>query len=371
MIVHELSLEGFRNYETFHARFSPSLNVIQGENAQGKTNLLEAISALSGMRSQRARSDAELLGFSRQDAHIWGRMESRERDFRVSIRLHRTARRSVLINDVKQKKISALSDVLRCVLFCPEDLSLVREGALVRRRFLDQSISQLRPKYQDALARYQRLLEHKTQILKASRDKPSLLEVLDEFNDGLCRTGALIIHYRAHFIRKLGAMAEEILQDFSGGREELQLQYQTVSTIEDPFAKPILLYEWLQAHMAQHSKAELASHSCLSGPHKDDLLSFLNGKNARQFASQGQCRSLALSFKLAERELHREDTGAFPVLLLDDVLSELDARRKSFVLERIQGGQVFISSCEQHPDLKHEAALFTIEDGALADKTLF
>lgn len=367
MRVDAIQLEGFRNYESLYAEFSPGVNVFWGENAQGKTNLLEALECLSGMKSHRTRSEKELISFCRNEGKLSARLESRDREFLVEAQLSRTGRRKLFLNHVKLKSSGELAGVLRTVLFCPEDLSLIRAGAAERRRFLDQSISQLRPKYAEALSEYQRLLDHKTRILRDWEENPSLLDVLEEFSDGMARTGAVLIHYRAHFIQKLARAAREIQTDFSGGREELTLTYQTVKTVEDPLLPPAQLYPLLREHQKSHERAELASRSCLSGPHKDDLLTQINGQNARQFASQGQTRTAALSFKLAERELHKEDTGQWPVLLLDDVLSELDARRQDFVLQRITGGQVFITSCELPPAEAHSAKVFHIQNGAFAD----
>lgn len=365
MRLNRIALHGFRNYEDFSAEFSPEMNVICGENAQGKTNLVEAIAYLSGAKSHRARSDQELIGFSRREASIQAEVESRGREFLIHVSLRKQARRTIEVNHVKLKKASELSGVLNTVLFCPEDLSLVKDGAAVRRRFLDDAISQLRPKYADALARYQKLLDHKTRILRDAAEKPSLLSVLPEFDEGLARTGALLIHYRAHFIRRLNSHAMTIAADFSGGRDSLALRYETVRTIEDPFAPPLLLYEQIREHQEQHKRAEFASRSCLSGPHKDDLVAELDGISARQFASQGQSRTIALSLKLAERELFAEDTGSFPVLLLDDVLSELDAKRQDFVLERIRGGQVFLTGCSIPHFERENHRVLAIEQGRL------
>ncbi len=365
MRLNRIALHGFRNYEDFSAEFSPEMNVICGENAQGKTNLVEAIAYLSGAKSHRARSDQELIGFSRREASIQAEVESRGREFLIHVSLRKQARRTIEVNHVKLKKASELSGVLNTVLFCPEDLSLVKDGAAVRRRFLDDAISQLRPKYADALARYQKLLDHKTRILRDAAEKPSLLSVLPEFDEGLARTGALLIHYRAHFIRRLNSHAMTIAADFSGGRDSLALLYETVRTIEDPFAPPLLLYEQIREHQEQHKRAEFASRSCLSGPHKDDLVAELDGISARQFASQGQSRTIALSLKLAERELFAEDTGSFPVLLLDDVLSELDAKRQDFVLERIRGGQVFLTGCSIPHFERENHRVLAIEQGRL------
>ncbi len=365
MRVDSIRLDGFRNYEDFETDFSPHVNLIVGENAQGKTNLLEAVATLSGVRSHRAASERELIGFCRQEARIRAEIESRGRAFELDISLRRGGRRRILVNQVKKSSLSELSEYLRCVLFCPEDLQLVRSGAGERRRFLDTVIAQLRPKYAAALRMYKRALEHKTRILKDGAAQPGLYEVLDEFNIALARSGALLIHYRAHFIRKMQALAGEIQRDFSGGRDALRLEYQTVSSICNPEDAPAELYPQLLAHQARLRAAEQQSRQCLSGPHRDELLCYLNETPARQFASQGQTRTIALSLKLAERSLHREDSGQWPVLLLDDVLSELDARRQDFVLERIQGGQLLLSGCEVPGGVGTGAKLLRIENGRL------
>lgn len=369
MIVSKLELTGFRNYERLCVDFSPEMNLIRGENAQGKTNLVEAIAYLSTAKSHRARADRELIGFDQSEARILAEVQSRGREFQMDLTLRRSGRRSVSINHIKRKTLADLSGVLHTVLFCPEDLALVKEGAAVRRRFLDRAICQLRPKYAEALARYQRLLEHKTRILRDSAEKPSLLSVLEEFDEGLARCGALLVHYRAHFIRRLFSLADDICRDFSGARENLRLHYDTVSSIDDPFASPADLYTKLRAHQASHRQAELAARLCLSGPHKDDLVAFLNDQPARQFASQGQTRSLALSLKLAERALFFEDVGQWPVLLLDDVLSELDAKRQAFVLERIRGGQVFLTGCEVPSVQRTDYRCLTIAGGQVLEET--
>ena len=188
---------------------------------------------------------------------------------------------------------------------------------------------------------------HKTRILRDRHEKPSLLDALDDFSQRMAGAGALLIHYRAHFIRKLTTFSSAVHQEFSGGREKMELSYETVKTVLDPLAPPGEIYLQLMEHQLTHRKAELEAGVCLSGPHKDDLLVTIDGQPARQFASQGQTRTAALSLKLGERELHYEDTGQWPVLLLDDVLSELDHRRQDFVLRHIGGGQVFITCCEE------------------------
>lgn len=367
MKLRRIALDGFRNYTDFTADFSPGVNVIWGENAQGKTNLLEAIGFLSGARSHRARGDKELISFRRDRGTITAEVTSRGRDFLLEVQLFRGARRRLFVNHVKCKTAAELGGIVQTVLFCPEDLALIKAGAAERRSFLDHAICQLRPRYAEALAQYNKLLDHKTRILRDWEKHPSLLDVLEDFNEAMARAGALVIHYRAHFVRKLAEKAAQIQTEFSGGRETLALHYATVSTVRDPLGPTVELYEDLRRHQDSHAKAERDARSCLSGPHKDDLVARINGQPARQYASQGQTRTAALSLKLAERELFRDDTGQWPILLLDDVLSELDARRQDFVLRRITGGQVILTGCEAPDGTFPEGRTLHIMQGKLVN----
>ena len=367
MKLRRIALDGFRNYTDFTADFSPGVNVIWGENAQGKTNLLEAIGFLSGARSHRARGDKELISFHRDRGTITAEVTSRGRDFLLEVQLFRGARRRLFVNHVKCKTAAELGGIVQTVLFCPEDLALIKAGAAERRSFLDHAICQLRPRYAEALAQYNKLLDHKTRILRDWEKHPSLLDVLEDFNEAMARAGALVIHYRAHFVRKLAEKAAQIQTEFSGGREKLALHYTTVSTVRDPLGPTVELYEDLRRHQDSHAKAERDARSCLSGPHKDDLVARINGQPARQYASQGQTRTAALSLKLAERELFRDDTGQWPILLLDDVLSELDARRQDFVLRRITGGQVILTGCEAPDGSFPEGRTLHIMQGKLVN----
>ena len=346
MRINELSLSGFRNYRRQSLTFDPDCNVIYGENAQGKTNLLEAVVYLSCGKSPRTHADRELIGFDAPGAVLEGRILSRDRDFVTRIELNRSKKRKMTVNGVAAKNGGDLSQVLHTVFFSPEDLFLIREGAAARRRFMDMSLCQLRPRYAEALAEYGRLYEHKTRILRDSDEYPRLLDTLPDFDRRLCQVGAVLISYRARYVQALAVHARRAHWECSGEREELALSYQTVKTVEDPLGPAADIAAALAEHQAQHHQAELASRLCLSGPHKDDIAVTVNGLEARHFCSQGQVRTAALSLKLADREIHKNAIGEYPVMLLDDVLSELDPRRQEYVLNRIAGGQVFITCCE-------------------------
>ena len=345
MIVRRIALNGWRNYDFETADFDAGTNVICGANAQGKTNLLEAVYLLSTGRSFRSRFDRELIGFDCDSCEVLSEVYSHEREQTVQLRLQNGRPKRITVNGVK-KTAGELGETVNTVLFCPDDLNLIKEGAAVRRRLMDNAISQIRPKYAALLADFNKLYENKTRILKDWRDKPALLDTLDDFSDAMARVSAQMIRYRAAYARRLGEAAAPIHRDFSDGGEELSVSYKTVSTVSDPFASARDIYYEICEHQERHRQAELDSAQCLTGAHKDDLEITINGRAARAFASQGQTRTAALSLKLAERELLLAETGEYPILLLDDVLSELDARRQEFVLNRIGGGQTLITCCE-------------------------
>lgn len=345
MRINRIALNGFRNYEFESANFESGTNVISGQNAQGKTNLLESVYMLSCGRSFRTRFDRELVGFEYSSADILADVFSHEREQTVNIRLRPGQPKKILVNGVK-KAAGELSGVVNVVLFCPDDLNLIKEGAAERRRLMDNAISQIRPRYAELLSDFNRLYEHKLRILKDWHEKPSLLDTLDEFSDGMCRATAQLIRYRASFVARLNEAAPPIHREFSGEGETLDIKYSTVSTVRDVFASAKEIYYDVCEHQERHRQAELDSAQCLTGAHKDDLDISINGRSARSFASQGQTRTAALSIKLAEREIFLAETGEYPILLLDDVLSELDVKRQEFVLNRIGGGQTLITCCE-------------------------
>lgn len=347
MRINSVYLENFRNYAEQKVVFDPVCNVICGENAQGKTNLLESIICLSTGKSHRTRSDRELIRFEQPGFRLEGAVETRERKFVSRIEYGFSKKKKVTINQVPARTLSDLSQALNTVFFCPEDLLMIREGAAARRRFMDASLCQLRPKYAAALAEYQRLHEHKTRILREGDERPDLIATLPDFNLRMAETGAVLIHYRCRFLKRLAQYAAQAHSECSGGKEKLTLRYKTVSTVADPFAEHRLLVMQLLAHQQEHHYAELLSRQCLSGPHKDDMEVLLDGISAKSFASQGQTRTAALAMKLAAREIHKEIIGEYPILLLDDVLSELDPRRQEYVLNRLGSGQVFITCCEE------------------------
>ena len=348
MRIIDLSLNGFRNYESFQCSFDPGVNLIVGQNAQGKTNLLEAICYLSRGAAFRTRKEAELIRFGSEFAELCAGVESygREQSLRAVMFAGRRPRQ-LFLSGVKKSSREELNGVLNTVLFCPEDLLVLKKGAAERRKLLDDALCQLRPRYAAALEEYRRLLAQKSAALRERIERPGMLELIPDYNERMARTGAILISTRARYLRSLEERAALHHEAFSGGGERLSLRYQTVSTVQEPTAAPAAVYGWLREHQQSHYRAELESMQCLSGPHRDDFEAAIDGLPMRAFASQGQTRTAAISLKLAERDLFEADTGELPVLLLDDVLSELDPGRQDFVLNRIPAGQVFITCCEQ------------------------
>ena len=343
----DLKLRNFRNYEQLELDFEPGVNLILGNNAQGKTNLLEAISYAGSGKSFRAQKTSEMVRFGADFADIEAKVFAQNREQELRYVLFNGSRpRQIYRNGAKKKSAAELAGVLPTVLFCPEDLMVLKTGAAARRRLGDHALCELRPNYDAALTEYNRILDQKNHILKDQFDYPHLLEVLPDYNTRLCQVGALLISYRARFYDSLGKAAAKYHDSFSGGAEEFRLQYKTVSTVKDPFASVAQLTSDLMDHQASHYRAELESGQCLTGPHKDDFTVTLSGIDLKSYGSQGQTRTAAISLKLAQRELMAREWGEEPVLLLDDVLSELDQGRQDFILNQIVSGQVFITCCE-------------------------
>lgn len=365
MTINRLTLNHFRNYAQLDVTPAPGVNLICGENAQGKTNFLEAIFFLSCVKSFHAKKERELIQFGEVRAQIEADVTTRERTLALRLELYENAKRKIFENQILQKRLLDYVGTVQTVVFSPDDLLMIKEGPSNRRRFLNIAISQLKPNYIQTLAEYNRIIEHKNKILK-NDDTPAKTDLLAVFNEKLARAGAVLIRYRSDFINNLSNYAKTIHHEMSGRDEILTLRYATDRYIENPNGETESLYKSLLSHLEDRTAAEMEAHACLIGPHKDDLEILVDGMPAKFFASQGQIRTAVLSLKMAERAVFEQMTGELPILLLDDVLSELDKNRQAYLLHKISHGQVFISSCSNHIFEKSEdVCTFVIKNGAV------
>ncbi len=365
MQIKNLKLLNFRNYKFADTDLSPGVNLILGENAQGKTNFLESIFFLSCVKSFHAKNERELILFGKNEARIGADVITRERDLSLRIDLSTNAKRKIYENGILQKKLLDYVGTVQTVLFSPDDLYLIKEGPAIRRRFLNIAISQLKPNYIQTLAEYNRIIEHKNKILK-DEAMSGRKELLDVFNEKLAVAGAMLIKYRNDFINELLYFAKNIHNEMSGGREILSIRYITDRYIEDINESTEKISEALLRHLNDRKSAELEAQSCLVGAHKDDMEILIDEKPAKFFASQGQIRTAVLSIKMAERDVFQKIGGELPILLLDDVLSELDENRQAYLLNKISHGQVIISSCHNHMFSKaSDIGAFEVKSGEI------
>ncbi|MCQ2405616.1 MAG: DNA replication/repair protein RecF [Oscillospiraceae bacterium] len=365
MTVNKIRLRGYRNYEDETAEFSPKINVICGKNAQGKTNLLEAVYLLGCGKSFRASSDKELIRFGELSAEINAEFSSEKSCGKIDMLLRPGLAKQIKKNGAKIG-ITELPEYVRTVLFCPDDLSIIKSGPGERRILMDRAICQLRPGYAGLISDYRKILDNKSSILKNYREDKKMLSYMDTLSDAMCVLSARIARYRASFVRRLGENAVNIHSEFSGVSEKLSLSYKTISTVTNPEGAETVTYEEIKRRMKELYEKELMLGQSLVGIHKDDILISVNGLDARSYASQGQMRTAALSIKLSEREIHFADTGEYPVLLLDDVLSELDKTRRDFILNHIGDGQTIISCCEEDMFSQTGGKIITVSEGKIS-----
>lgn len=363
MRIEKLTLENFRNYKSASVTFNEGQNLIFGENAQGKTNLLEAIFYLSCLKNFHSSRDFDAVLLGEREARIRGEFFAYGREFEIDLRLRNGSRR-LLVNEIEEKRPSNHIGLIKTVVFSPDDLKIIKEGPALRRRFLNIAISQMRPSYIKALAEHNKIIENKKQILKMEDGREKYMDFLDVLDEKLSEVYAYIVKERGAFLGKSAEIIARVGRDISGGREEFSLEYSHASSIEetDCADNRKRLFE----HLKKRREAELSSRSCLIGAHRDDFSVFINGRNARDFASQGQVRSVVLALKVAEHEILEADSGEKPILLLDDVLSELDAHRRAFLINDANRGQTVITGCDasMFKELLH-GKIFTVAKGEI------
>lgn len=373
MILRHLSLQQFRNYGSLRQEFSPALNVLIGSNAQGKTNLLEAIYLLATSKSMRGSKDVELICWDRPAAVVTGEvLRDKANDLDLEVALSRTEKKSLVVNTQRVTRAMDFVGQLKAVSFSASDLDVVRGEPSRRRRFLDLEISQLSPSYCHALGCYRKVVEQRNRLLKQMRDRsmrPIVEETLGVWTDQLISYGSKMMERRRQFITQLEEFARPIHAVMTDQRERLTVAYHpTFPCPEEPEA----IQEALRTALSEMREEEYRRQVCLVGPHRDDISLLVNGRDVRTFGSQGQQRTVALSMKLAEVELMRDLTGESPVCLLDDVFSELDARRRAHIFDVTLGTcQTFISTTDLEllpEDVRTQAYVFVVEDGAIREQ---
>ena len=340
MQINDLYLKDWRNGEENKLSFSPKTTLICGENAAGKTNLLEGICFFAAGKSFRGCKDKELIRFGCEVASADITYISNGVANKMGVRLKKNAKKTFLKNNAPISKMSEFLGAFRCVIFTPDHLDLVKGAPEGRRRFIDMAICQSFPRHVAALNEYNRLLIQKNAHLKGNAVFDELLDVYDE---RMASLAANITVNRKKYIKVLEESGKGFLYDMSAGREEMSLTYITQS--EGETANEIK--ESYNTLFKEKRKTETEKRMTLCGPQKDDIAIYVNRKSAKSFGSQGQQRSVVLALKLAEGEISRSLTGEYPVFLLDDVLSELDESRREYILKRIEGRQVIITGCDE------------------------
>ncbi len=333
MYVKELRLDGFRNYEKEHFTFSRGTNIIYGNNAQGKTNALEAVYLFSVGKSFRTQQDRELICFERDFTRISVLFEDQVRENEIEFVVRRDKKKQIKINGVPISKMGELIGRFTVVLFSPDELNLTKGSPNARRRFLDIAVSQMRPKYYHILRRYNKILDQRNNLIKKLRYKKdeSLAETMTVWNEKLVDYGMSVIEYRRQFTEKLRDFSKKIHFEISG--EEFDICYKPAFETRAQFLKKL----------NDSLDKELEQGFTLYGPHRDDLDIHTNGRDIKTYGSQGQHRSAVLALKLAQADLIFEETGEYPVLLLDDIMSELDAKRRAYLAGKIRDKQVIIT----------------------------
>lgn len=332
MIIKSLELSNFRNYGFLDLTFDKGTNILYGDNAQGKTNILEAIYLCATTKSHRGTKDRDIVNFNEEEAHIRAYLEKKEEEIRIDMHLRKNKSKGVAIDGTRIKKAAELLGIMNVVFFSPEDLSIIKNGPAERRRFMDMELCQLDASYLYSLNQYNRIVNQRNRLLKDMWGNSSMRDMLSVWDEQLANFGEKIIERRVLFAGQLNEIIAGIHHRLSGGREQLQIVY-------EPDVAPGRLAERLAACQERDIRLKMTS----AGPHRDDFAFLADGIDIRKFGSQGQQRTAALSLKLSEIELVKKVTNDTPVLLLDDVLSELDSSRQNYLLNSIGEIQTIIT----------------------------
>lgn len=355
MIINSVELSNFRNYESLNLKFEPGVNILYGDNAQGKTNILESLYMSGTTKSHRGAKDKETIRFGESEAHIRTMVKKKDMDYRIDMHIKEHKSKGIAINQVPIKKASELFGVCNFVFFSPEDLNIIKDGPSERRRFIDLELCQLDKIYLHNLAKYNKILAQRNKLLKDLYYKPELKETLDIWDKQLITYGSAIIKRRRKFVEDLNDIIFQIHKRLSGNKEELTLIY-------EPDVSDLYYGEKLSANREKDERFGSTS----VGPHRDDIAFHVGKIDIRKFGSQGQQRTVALSLKLAEIEIVKQIIQDEPILLLDDVLSELDSNRQNQLLNNLSTTQTIITCTGLDEFIKNRLTInkvFHVENG--------
>lgn len=361
MIIKSLELADFRNYDSLHIDFSKGTNILYGDNAQGKTNILEAIYLSATTKSHKGSKDKDIVNFNKDESHIRTYLEKDGIDVRVDMHLRKNKTKGIAIDGQKIKKAAELLGLLNVVFFSPEDLSIIKNGPAERRRFVDMELCQLDQFYLYNLNNYNKIVNQRNKLLKDMYFNPSLRETLNIWDSQLISFGSKIMERRKLFVEQLNDIIYDIHKKLSGDKEELKIKYEPDVTIED-YDKSLVMYQDRDVKLKQTTV----------GPHRDDFSFMVEDIDIRKFGSQGQQRTAALSLKLSEIELVKKIANENPVLLLDDVLSELDSHRQNYLLSTIGEIQTIITctGLDEFVNNRFEIdKVFQIENGKIVNSS--
>ena len=372
MNVNHLQLKQFRNYKELSLDFNSKINILYGNNAQGKTNILEALYLLALAKSHRNTKDKELVQWGQSFSVISGSFEIKSRKIKLEIQLTDKGKKAK-INNLEKRKLSEYIGTFNVIMFGPEDLYLIKGSPQYRRRFLDLEIGQISPSYLYNLSQYQKIIQQRNNLLKDfSIEKKNKLELLEIWDSQLILYGAKIISKRINFLKKLEKWANNIHSSITDNTENLSVQYKPSIKLELKSLNEIKISEFFEECLKKHRQQEIYRGTTLIGPQRDDLEFYLNDINVQSFGSQGQQRTTALSLKLAEIELIKEEIGEYPILLLDDVFSELDQKRKNHLIKTIENKVQTIITTTSAEDVDKkilsQSSLFYVENGTITIK---
>ena len=364
MNIEKLELKNFRNYKNLNISFDEGVNLILGDNAQGKTNLIEALYITSMGKSFRTKNDRELINFESNESYIKVFAKKEDFDVEIEIELEKRASNSSNKRIKKDKKnLTKTSELIKNILivvFSPEDLKLVKDEPEKRRRFLDREICQISPLYYDNYTNYKRVLKQRNNYL---REKDINLDLLEIWDEQIVNYGSKIMHLRRNFVEKLSSISDVIHRGITNNEENIEIKYEpNVKIINDIEGQKSLFYEILKSKREK----DIENRTTSSGPHRDDIGFYVNNIDMRSYGSQGQQRTCALSLKLAELSLIKEETGEDAILLLDDVMSELDSKRQEFLIKTLSKNQLFITATDVDKKVLNEienASIYSVTNG--------